>query len=237
MGKEERLDHAAVRNFYDHVYYGDGASMRSISTHLARLAKGFEPWHGKRVLDVGCGTGEWLKAVTKLGAVPAGIDISRVATEICRRSLPQAEFHCGPAEELPFADQEFDFISCLGSLEHFINLGAVLREMIRVAKPDAMFLLLVPNADFLPRRLGLYSGTQQASLREEAKSLEQWQELFEAAGLCVTLRWKDLHVLSLSWIKRGPWYLWPVRAAQACALPLWPLSWQYQIYHLCRLNK
>ena len=237
MSKEERLDHAAVRDFYNRVYYSDAAPVRSISTHLARLATRFEPWNGKRILDVGCGTGEWLKAVTQLGAVPAGVDISRVATDICRRSLPQAELHCGPAEELPFSDKEFDFISCLGSLEHFVNLDAALREMIRVAKADALFLLLVPNADFLPRRLGLYSGTQQASLREEAKSLEEWQESFESAGLRIVARWKDLHVLSPSWIRRGRWYVWPIRAAQACALPFWPLSWQYQVYHLCSLNK
>ena len=105
--------------------------------------------------------------------------------------------------------------------------------MIRTAKPDAMFLLLVPNAGFLTRRLGLYAGTHQAAMREEIRSLQAWQELFASAGLCVIKRWKDLHVLSLSWITQGPWYQWPLRAAQALALPFWPLSWQYQVYHLC----
>ncbi|HEU4342883.1 MAG TPA: hypothetical protein VFU31_15085 [Candidatus Binatia bacterium] len=108
--------------------------------------------------------------------------------------------------------------------------------MIRAAKPNAGFLLLVPNADFPPRRLGLYSGTEQAAVREEVRSLEGWQTLFQSAGLKVVDRWRDLHVVSVAWITRGPWYGWPVRGAQALALPLWPLSWQYQVYHLCALR-
>jgi hypothetical protein len=94
----------------------------------------------------------------------------------------------------------------------------------------------VPNTDFLPARLGLYKGTHQADVHEEGRSLSDWRALFEDAGLCVRHRWRDLHVLSPSWICRGPWYAWPVRASQALALPLWPLSWQYQVYHLCTIK-
>ena len=80
------------------------------------------------------------------------------------------------------------------------------------------------------------AGTHQAQVHEEDRSLEEWQALFESAGLRVERRWRDLHVLSASWIFRGPWYLWFIRATQALALPLWPLSWQYQVYHLCGLK-
>jgi SAM-dependent methyltransferase len=156
--------------------------------------------------------------------------------DVCRQSLPQAELHCGPAEHLQFADQQFDVISCLGALEHFLDPLAALREMVRVAKPGAVFLLLVPNSGFLPLRLRLYSGTQQADVREEVRSLSEWRKLFDNAGLRVRYRWKDLHVLSPSWIFRGAWYSWPLRAAQALVLPFWPLSWQYQVYHLCTIK-
>jgi hypothetical protein len=106
--------------------------------------------------------------------------------------------------------------------------------MLRVATPDARFLLLVPNAGFLTRRLGLYGGTQQTRVREDVYSLERWKELFEGAGLRVEQRWRDLHPLDAGWIRKGKPLTWPVRALQAAALPLWPLSWQYQVHHLCR---
>jgi SAM-dependent methyltransferase len=229
-------NHGFVREYYDRIYYKTTGSRTEIPNHYRRLARRLQPWRGKRLLDVACGTGEWLRAATNYGALPAGVDISRVALDACGTALPQARLHCGPAEELPFRDGEFDFISCLGALEHFIDPAKALRQMIRVAKPNADFLLLLPNADFPPRRLGLYSGTEQAAVREEVRSLEGWQTLFESAGLKVVKRWRDLHVLSLSWIARGPWYGWPLRGAQALALPLWPLSWQYQVYHLCALR-
>ena len=58
-------------------------------------------------------------------------------------------------------------------------------------------------------------------------------ELFEQAGLRVTRKWKDLHVLSWSWITMNGWLPAPFRALQALALAVWPLRWQYQVYHLC----
>jgi SAM-dependent methyltransferase len=224
---------AALREYYDRVYYADAAVPVQVAGHYRRLAEKLQPWQGRRLLDVACGTGQWLGAAAALGAIPAGVDISQKALDICRQTLPQAELYCGPAERLPFADGRFDVVSCLGALEHFLEPQAALAEMVRVAKPGAVFILLVPNTGFLPLRLGLYSGTQQAEMREELRSLSEWRELFASAGLRVCRRWRDLHVLSPSWIFRGPWYSWPARAALALLLPLWPLSWQYQVYHFC----
>jgi SAM-dependent methyltransferase len=230
------LDQVRVREFYDRIYYQTHSVGKEVPPHLRQLAARFQPWRGKRLLDVACGPGVWLRATTELGAITAGIDLSQVAVEICRKALPKAEVHCGPAEKLPFADQEFDFISCLGALEHFLDPEVALGEMVRVAKPAAQLLLLVPNIDFPPARLGLYHGTDQSNLREELRSLAGWQELFESAGLKVLKRWRDLHVLSRQWITLGPWPYWPLRFAQALLLPVWPLSWQYQVYYHCRLR-
>jgi SAM-dependent methyltransferase len=226
-----------VREYYDRIYYRYASPEHGVPAHYRRLAKRLAPWHRKRLLDVGCGTGIWLRAATGFGAIPAGVDISAVALEVCKQQLREAELHCGPAEILPFSAGQFDFVSCLGSLEHFLEPERALREMVRVARPNAEFLLLVPNAGFLPRRFGLYPGTEQAAVREDVRTVREWQELFESVGLCIQKRWKDLHVLSMSWITVGSWYRWPIRAAQALVLPLWPLSWQYQIYYHCRLRK
>lgn len=236
MKTQDIPDTAAIREFYDQVYYADASARSSIPAHYRRLARKLEPWKDKRLLDVACGTGQWLGAAATLGAIPAGIDISQKALDVCRKALPGADLHCSSAEQLPFAAGSFDVISCLGALEHFLDAEAALREMVRVAKPNAIFILLVPNSGFLPLRLGFYSGTQQTDVREDIRALSEWGKLFENTGLRVRHRWRDLHVLSPSWIVRGSWYAWPVRAAQALALPLWPLAWQYQVYHLCTMK-
>lgn len=225
-----------IRRFYDEVYHRHARAALGVSRHLRRLARRFEPWRGRKILDVACGSGEWLMAVNSLGAITSGIDLSQIALDVVKRKLPNAELHCGPAESLPFGNREFDFVSCLGAVEHFLDPQAALREIVRVAKPDARVLLLVPNRGFLPRRLGLYSGTHQVEAYEEVRSLNEWRELFESNGLRVERRWRDLHVLSPAWIFSGPWYEWPLRAMQALVLPFWPLAWQYQVYHLCKLK-
>ena len=180
-------------------------------------------------------SGCWL--VKNEGAIPYGVDISEKAIAVCKSTMPEGQFYIQPAESLPFEKNMFDLVTCLGALEHFVNPGQALKEIVRVAKPDAKILILVPNADFLTRRLGLYSGTNQAQVSEAVRSLQEWNKLFEKSGLVVKKRWRDLHVLSGSWILSGKWHLIPLRAAQALALAIWPLRWQYQVYHLCDLRE
>jgi SAM-dependent methyltransferase len=175
-----------------------------------------------------------LLACRQVGAAVAGVDLSEKAIEICRLQMPDGAFHAQAAENLPFADRSFDLVTCLGSLEHFVKPVQALQEMSRVAKDDADFILLVPNADFLTRKLGLFSGTYQVDAKEVVRTLEEWQDIFNQAGLVVQKRWKDLHVLNREWICKGRWFQIPLRLAQALVLPIWPLRWQYQVYHLCR---
>ena len=227
-------DFATIKTFYDGTYHKNASPVRSTPGFYKRLANrlGIKP--GERVLDVACGTGEWLLAARERQASVAGTDISERAISVCRETIPQGHFEVCPAEQLPFNDACFDWITCLGSLEHFLNKDAALSEMIRVGTPEARYLILVPNSGFLTRRLGLFRGTEQAAVREDVLSLEQWQKMFECNGLAVAERWADLHVLSLDWIEKGPVWRWPLRLAQALSLAVWPLRWQYQVFHLCR---
>ena len=123
--------------------------------------------------------------------------------------------------------------TCLGSLEHFPDKLQALKEIVRVATDEARFLVLVPNAGFVTRRLGLYSGTQQAQICEDVYPLRVWAALLGNAGLVIDKRWRDLHPLDYRWITTGPRNRWVLRAAQAAILAVWPIAWQYQVYHLC----
>ena len=227
--KERELD--LIRAFYDSVYYRDVSRPVSIPRHLRGLARRISVRPGMRVLDVACGIGSWLRAVLQIGAIPHGVDLSARAIAACQADMPHGQFHACAAEALPFADKQFDVVSCLGSIEHFVDPAAALREMVRVAKDEAEFLLLVPNGNFLTRRLGLYHGTEQAAVKEVVRTPGEWLELFEACGIEVGKRWRDLHVLTPGWIFARGGARAPLRALQALALAVWPLEWQYQIYH------
>lgn len=225
------------KKYYNDKYHQYAKPPKDINIHYLKLADILSIRSNERVLDIACGTGEWLLAARRKGAIVKGIDISDIAIKACREGMPDGEFVVGPAETLPFSDESFDLVTCLGSLEHFVNRDAALAEMIRVGTPEARYIILVPNSGFLTRRLGFFSGTNQAGIKEDVLSLEEWREIFENAGLIIKQRWADLHILSLAWILKGPWHQWFIRLAQALLLIIWPLSWQYQVYHLCHKRK
>lgn len=232
---DQKIDLEEIREFYDDVYYSgaSAAGASQIPRHYFRLFKRLNINRGANVLDVACGTGEWLDACAGEDCSISGVDLSGKAIAVCQERLPQGKFYAQPAETLPFDDDSFDVVTCLGSLEHFVDPVSSLKEMARVAKADAKIVILVPNKDFLTRKLGLFGGTYQVDAREVVRTLQEWDALFVAGGLSVAERWKDLHVLNLGWIKKGKIHAWPLRALQGLLLVIWPLRWQYQVYHRC----
>ncbi|MCU0865772.1 MAG: class I SAM-dependent methyltransferase [Planctomycetes bacterium] len=141
---------------------------------------------GQRLLDVACGAGLVLAAARDRGVVPSGIDLSREAIELSHRLLPGVDAQVGNAEQLPFADGTFDHITCLGSLERFLDRRRALREMARVGKPTVRCCLLVRNASTLVWRFwrqGL--GRREVQGHQDACTLAQWRELFDSEGFVV----------------------------------------------------
>lgn len=108
----------------------------------------------KRVLDVGCGTGELLLRVLEQSpeAACAGLDLSDNMLSEARRKLGgRAELVRGDAERLPFADGAFDAVLCNDSFHHYPNPETALGEIARVLSPGGVFLLGDTTAPTLPR--------------------------------------------------------------------------------------
>ena len=103
---------------------------------------------GKKLLDVGCGTGEMLRMIED--ARPGkyhlfGIDISANSLSKAAASLGSAAvFAEGDAEALPYADGQFDIVLCMHSFHHYPDPDRALCEMKRVLRPGGV-LYLVEN--------------------------------------------------------------------------------------------
>jgi SAM-dependent methyltransferase len=98
---------------------------------------------GQRVLDVGCGTGVFLRLVAERGAEPFGLDASEALIEIARERVPAADLRVGEMEALPYADHSFDVVTGFNSFFFASDLVAALREAGRVAKPRAPVVIQV----------------------------------------------------------------------------------------------
>jgi len=93
-----------------------------------------DPQPGQRVLDVGCGAGNHLLILNKLGLDVSGIDASPYIIEQARRRLGnRCTLRVCPAEDLPFEDNEFDIVVLINTLEFVQDPAQVLREAGRVA--------------------------------------------------------------------------------------------------------
>ncbi len=90
---------------------------------------------GTRVLDVGCGSGELLAHVSRLGAEAAGVDPAPEMRARARVRVPAAEVRDGHAERLPFPDASVDVVVAVNALQFAGDVLAALAEMSRVLGP------------------------------------------------------------------------------------------------------
>lgn len=83
---------------------------------------------GLRVLEVGCGTGHWLAALSGHAAYLLGADPSSAMLDKARCQAPAAELVCASAERLPFSHQSMDLIFCVNAFHHFSDPKKFLRN-------------------------------------------------------------------------------------------------------------
>ncbi len=93
-----------------------------------------EPRRGQRVLDVGCGTGNHLLILSRLGLDVSGVDASaHMIAKAKERLGHRCSLKMAMAEDLPFEDNEFDIVLLINTLEFVDDPLAVLMEAGRVA--------------------------------------------------------------------------------------------------------
>ena len=107
---------------------------------------------GMKVLDVGCGRGEILRHITRLGARAYGVDYAEVAVKLSREATQNEPTPIGvyrtDAKRLPYPDGAFDRILLFDVVEHLYpwELNAALADVYRVPKPGGMIVVhTAPN--------------------------------------------------------------------------------------------
>jgi ubiquinone/menaquinone biosynthesis C-methylase UbiE len=148
---------------YDEAYFltaceGYEEFIQSDGEHLSRrLKQAFEfagVERGMRVLDLGCGRGEIVRHVARLGAQSFGIDYSQAAVNLSRRVMerePAGSLYGlaqSDAKRLPFRDNVFDRVLLFDVVEHLHpwELDLCLREVLRALKPGGQIVVhTAPN--------------------------------------------------------------------------------------------
>ncbi len=133
-----------VFNYQDAIAYHRFLQSKRNKTALAlehRLMMNMvKPQRGKRLLDIGCGTGASLMPFLDKGMLLTGLDPSVHMLDIARRQMGhRVDLHSGYAEDLPFDDNAFHYAVLCLTLEFTNDPEKALAEACRVAK-DRVFV-------------------------------------------------------------------------------------------------
>lgn len=186
-----------IKHWFDETYRSKGENyLRNKEAYLI-FAELLKLKTNDLFLDIACGLGRMLEVAQDRGAIAHGIDISDVAVTKAKLKLPQAKIVAANAEDIPFASDEFDAITCLGSLERMLDKNQVLSEIKRVSKVDAKFCFMVRNSHswrwvFLKKMLS----TINKKGHQDAKTYSEWKKLFNENGFiieqCIPDQWPSM---------------------------------------------
>jgi len=126
--------HLMGRLFYEHNWNALIDAVNALDIDLDGLS----------VLDVGCGSGAWLRIFPELGSSPenlTGIDLSEERIRSARSKNPAINFIKSDGENIPFPSERFDIVMQVVVFSSIIDEGLaynLAKEMYRVLKPGGM---------------------------------------------------------------------------------------------------
>jgi len=141
-----------ARSFYENYWLQEAPPPASDPTREDRkrlLLKTFSKYNThtarKRLLDAGCGDGEFLGFLAQQGFDVYGVDISEKAIARARERCSGPSLYCETLEEaLPWPSGFFDVIWCTEVLEHLFDIPKVLAGLNRVLKQNGLLILTTP---------------------------------------------------------------------------------------------
>jgi 2-polyprenyl-3-methyl-5-hydroxy-6-metoxy-1,4-benzoquinol methylase len=101
---------------------------------------------GGRILDIGCGSGFFLRTLDPHKWDRFGVELGEVAAEAAERALGRGRVSLGTLIQSIQADSSFDVVTFWSSLEHTNEPRANLREARRIIKPGGTLIVQLPNA-------------------------------------------------------------------------------------------
>lgn len=128
----QSVNYNEISKTYDDVREGDLALIQ-------RLIQALPPRPDLRILDIGCGTGNYTDLFQKLTQAQVfGVDPSEGMLEKARQKNAAVTFKTGLADNIPFANDFFDFTYMTDVIHHVPDIKAMFTEIWRVLKSGGM---------------------------------------------------------------------------------------------------
>jgi ubiquinone/menaquinone biosynthesis C-methylase UbiE len=145
----ERRERTVPADRYSRLKPDSVLRIQEVERRILRLfgSKGISDLSQKRILEVGCGDGAWLRFLTQSGASPEnlfGVDLLSHRIQDARRKCSEGMIlRCEDASELSFGDESFDFLLAMTVFTSILDehlRGLLAREMLRVLRRGGSIL-------------------------------------------------------------------------------------------------
>lgn len=229
-------DTIATQHSYNQLYQSKGIqNLDSFYLWLINLLKA-EP--KKRILDISCGEGRLVILARRMGFTAIGVDFALAALKAAQEQDKQSCWMAGDGEILPIRSESCDYITHIGSLEHYQNPMAGIREIARVLKHGGTACILLPNSYGLLGNIKNVFETgdifDDGQPLQRYNTLKGWQLMLESCKLVPykILKYERAWPRTLSDVG---WYLFhPLKIFRLFFSVLIPLNLGNCIVYLCK---
>lgn len=233
---EAMTETAATRAAYNDLYVR--RRIRHRDSFYLWLIDRLRPRPGQTLLDISTGEGRLVTLARHRGLRAWGMDFAITSLVSARRDSGQAVWAAADGEQLPLAAGCVDFVTHIGSLEHYIAPERGAAEIARVLKPDGRACILVPNAYGL---LGnIIHVWRRGEIFDDGQPLQRyatqqtWQKLLESSGLRVA---RTIGYGELEFPRTGRDAVWllgrPHKLVRYLLSPLIPTNLANDLVYLC----
>jgi SAM-dependent methyltransferase len=162
---------------------------------------------GRRLLDVGVGTGHHLCELRRRGYAGAGVDGSAEMLQRARAINPDADLRQADVASLPYDDGSFDIVVCIEVLRYLEDPRPCIAEIARVLKPNGRCIATATprfnlNGYAIVNRLALLLGLRSLTrLRQFFTTSKALRSHFAAAGF-EAIEIHGVYLGPINWVER-----------------------------------
>jgi len=130
------------------------------------------PLSGASLLDVGCGTGHFTRRFANTGLKVAGLDPDASMLAFAEKHSSNIKYQLGNAEQLPFPDNSFDYVTAITSLCFIKDPLQAIKEMWRVSSHNLFLGLLNKNSLLCKQKQN--KGSYMGARWDNRQDVENW---------------------------------------------------------------
>jgi SAM-dependent methyltransferase len=230
-------DGATIRNAYDSFYQDHSLRMRD--SFYLWLLELIQPQPGDLLVDVACGNGRLTELAAQRDVAAIGLDLSYAGIAEAARATPQAGWVVSDGIQIPIPDACADFVTCIGSLEHYDRPTAGVAEIARILKPMGRACILLPNAFGLLGNIRHVAATGEVF--DDLQPLQRyatratWDAMLTHGGLTIErlVPWGEVNYprtdVDRRWMLRRP-----QKALRAGLAAITPVNLANHFVYICR---